>query len=275
MTWTITEDLGRYLDAAGAFLHADPARNTVLLTVAESLRVMGTGAYGSAARFGWWRDDSGVRGVFQHTPPHAVFLSAMPLEAARALAAELAGSGVSGVNGSPGTVETFTGAWESRGEVAMRQRLYRLEGLIPPEPSPAGTSRVATSKDLDLVLAWFQGFQEEAHGAGAANPSLVSDKIEDGGVMLWESEGAPVSMAARTRILAGMARVAPVYTPPGARRRGYGAAATYALTKSAMDSGAREVVLFTDLANPTSNGVYQRLGFAPAEDRVAVAFPGG
>jgi hypothetical protein len=83
MDWTITEDLERYLDEAGEFLRADPVGNTVLLSVAETLRMRGGDAYGNAARFGWWRDESGVRGAFQQTSPHPVFLSSMP-EPARA-----------------------------------------------------------------------------------------------------------------------------------------------------------------------------------------------
>jgi predicted GNAT family acetyltransferase len=63
-----------------------------------------------------------------------------------------------------------------------------------------------------------------------------------------------------------------VYTPSEHRRRGYGAAVTAAATRDAQDAGASEVVLFTDLANPTSNGVYLRLGYHPVEDRVMLAF---
>jgi hypothetical protein len=40
----------------------------------------------------------------------------------------------------------------------------------------------------------------------------------------------------------------------------------------ALDTGAVDVVLFTDLANPTSNALYQRLGYRPVEDRAVVEF---
>ncbi|MCQ0020489.1 GNAT family N-acetyltransferase [Actinomadura madurae] len=79
-------------------------------------------------------------------------------------------------------------------------------------------------------------------------------------------------MAGRTPAVGGMARVAPVYTPAGHRRRGYGAAVTAAATRDAQDAGAADVVLFTDLGNPTSNSVYRRLGYRPVEDRVVLAF---
>ncbi|MEV4678910.1 GNAT family N-acetyltransferase, partial [Actinomadura sp. NPDC049382] len=69
-----------------------------------------------------------------------------------------------------------------------------------------------------------------------------------------------------------VARIAPVYTPDEHRRRGYGAAVTAAATRAALDVGAEDVVLFTDLANPTSNGVYRRIGYRPVEDRVVLSF---
>jgi hypothetical protein len=34
----------------------------------------------------------------------------------------------------------------------------------------------------------------------------------------------------------------------------------------------RAVVLYTDLANPTSNALYERLGYVPVEDRVVLSF---
>jgi predicted GNAT family acetyltransferase len=77
-----------------------------------------------------------------------------------------------------------------------------------------------------------------------------------------------VSLAGVTRPAAGQVRVGPVYTPPEHRGRGFGAAVTAAVTASALAAGVAEVLLFTDLANPTSNALYARLGFVPLADRV-------
>ena len=88
--------------------------------------------------------------------------------------------------------------------------------------------------------------------------------------------GVPVSVAGLTRAVAGMVRVGPVYTPPELRGRGYAGAVTAAVSQAALEAGLREVVLYTDLANPTSNALYQRLGYRPVEDRVLFSFaPGG
>ncbi|MEU5475584.1 GNAT family N-acetyltransferase [Streptomyces lydicus] len=100
----------------------------------------------------------------------------------------------------------------------------------------------------------------------------LDDRIADGRCLLWEAGGRPVSMAGITRTLVGTARVAPVYTPPELRGRGYAGAVTAAVSQAAKDSGAQEVLLFTDLANPTSNALYRRLGYRPVEDYLVLTF---
>jgi predicted GNAT family acetyltransferase len=78
-------------------------------------------------------------------------------------------------------------------------------------------------------------------------------------------------MAGISLQIAGSARVAPVYTPPEHRGRGYAAAVTAEVSAAARRAGADEVLLFTDLANPTSNGVYTRIGYRPVSDRLVVS----
>lgn len=90
-------------------------------------------------------------------------------------------------------------------------------------------------------------------------------------MLLWEDAGTPVSMAGFFRAIGSVSRVGPVYTPPQLRGRGYAAGVTHAVSEAAYAAGASEVLLFTDLANPTSNGIYRRLGYTPVEDRVEVA----
>ena len=43
-----------------------------------------------------------------------------------------------------------------------------------------------------------------------------------------------------------------------------------ALSQKELDGGARFCVLYTDLRNPTSNGIYPRVGYRPLCDVVAV-----
>ena len=101
---------------------------------------------------------------------------------------------------------------------------------------------------------------------------MVDDQLSYRGYTLWERDGQPVSLAGLTRQVAGQVRVGPVYTPPGHRGRGYGGAVTWTVSQAARDAGAGQVLLFTDLANPTSNALYQRLGYQPVADRLVLAF---
>jgi predicted GNAT family acetyltransferase len=140
------------------------------------------------------------------------------------------------------------------------------------DPFPPGQARLASPADRGLLIAWSEAFHEEAqigdHNVGA----MVDDRLSYQGYTLWEQAGQPVSLAGLTRRVAGQVRVGPVYTPRQHRGRGYGGAATWTVSQAARDAGVSQVLLFTDLANPTSNALYQRLGYQPVADRLVLAF---
>ncbi|MGV9882371.1 GNAT family N-acetyltransferase [Streptomyces sp. NPDC003006] len=274
--WQLTGDLDRFLVRAEEFLHSAPALHTALLTVTDTLRVTGLHAYGEGAPlFGTYADEAGrVQGAFVRTPPHRLALSPVTPEAADALARQLADvtPDLPGIAADRDTAEAFGQAWEKHaGATATRgyrQRLYRLGALTPPEPTPPGRARVADGGDRALLARWHREFGEAVGEPPAMDSGdWVSARLAYGGVTLWETpDGTPAAMAGATRRVAGQVRVAPVYTPADLRGRGYGGAATVAVTRAALDAGADEVLLFTDLANPTSNGLYQRIGYLPVRD---------
>jgi RimJ/RimL family protein N-acetyltransferase len=300
MVWSITAAVEDFLAEAGEFLRAEPARNSVVLTVTENLRVkaacaqpvagppqdgqhiLGRGPGPDRPLLGWWRPDASpdlVAGAFLHTPEFPVFLTHLSRRAATELAAELDTTGrlVLGINAEEESGEAFASAWRhrrgARAEVHHRMRLFRLGELVWPDPPPEGSARRATEPDRDLLTEWLDGFTREVgdpptqdHGAA------VDERLSYGGMTVWDVGGAPASIAGITRTVAGMVRVGPVYTPPALRRRGYAGAATAAVSRAALDAGTREVVLYTDLANHTSNALYQRLGYRPVEDRVVMSF---
>ena len=182
-----------------------------------------------------------------------------------------------GVNGAEEDVQEFATAWTAgttlRARTVWRQRLYRLGTLRPPDPAPPGRARRAAPPDVELAVRWYEAFQTDTGTHGGDLETMVRERIGGERLWLWEDPaGAPVSLAARTAPAAGVARVAPVYTPPESRRRGYGAAVTAACTADALANGVQEVVLFTDLDNPTSNAIYQAIGFEPLADRLVVRF---
>jgi predicted GNAT family acetyltransferase len=152
-------------------------------------------------------------------------------------------------------------------------RLYRLGELIPPQPPPSGAARLASSGDAGLLVDWFIAFVRDTglHEAGDQT-AAVADYLSYGRLTLWEDGGTPVSMAGLSRQVAGMARIAHVYTPAEIRDRGYGSALTSQVSRAVLAAGAAEVLLYTDLANPVSNSIYQRIGYAPVEDRIVVSW---
>jgi len=252
-------------------LARDPAGQTVALTVIQAVRT-GHRFSDQPMLFGWY-DDGEVRGAVSLTPPFELLLAVVPDDTIDALAAALRETGLPGINGEPATAERFVAAWQpERAEVAFEMRLYRLGELQSPAPPP-GRARAGEAADVDLAARWLAAFEDDAGVKRTNVEAAARERIDDGRLWLWEDDaGTPVSLAARTATAAGVARIAPVYTPADQRRRGYGAAVTAACTADALARGADEVVLFTDLANPTSNSIYQSIGFRPIGDRRVVRF---
>ncbi|MEU4279095.1 GNAT family N-acetyltransferase [Streptomyces tanashiensis] len=180
------------------------------------------------------------------------------------------------MRGETAAVEAYAEATGRPWAPTVRMRLFRLGELTPPDPAPAGRGRVATEADVPLVAAWTTEFAEAIGDEPAEDyTGFVTERISEGRLWLWEGpDGRPVSMAAVSRTIEGQARVHLVYTPPAERGRGYAAGVTEAVSRAALDGGVAQVLLFTDLSNPTSNALYQRLGYRPVTDHLGVAFTG-
>ena len=133
----------------------------------------------------------------------------------------------------------------------------------------------ATTGDAELLRRVVRSTSARRHSAARAGPSFAPRQIERGLAIgtcwLWTVDGAAVSFAYRHATVNGVARIGPVYTPPALARRGYGSAVTAAAAREILDEGAVPC-LFTDLANPTSNRIYQALGFRPSSTGAAVRF---
>ncbi|MEW1903365.1 GNAT family N-acetyltransferase [Streptomyces sp. NPDC086147] len=269
MTWHFTEDPAVFRAAAGALLSAEPARNTGLLARVDT-----------AGRLGWWTGPDGrVTGVLAVAAPGEPTFGTVTPEAARALASspDLPGNGGPVVvRGETAAVEAFAEAIGRPWTPTVRMRLFRLGTLTPPDPAPAGRARVGTAADVPLAAAWAREFVRdigEEPGKDCTGP--VTERISGGRLLLWEgADGRPVSMACFSPVTEGQSRVHLVYTPPAVRGRGYAAGVTAAVSRAARDAGAARVLLFTDLANPTSNALYRRLGYRPVTDHLTAEVTG-
>ncbi|MGW0485103.1 GNAT family N-acetyltransferase [Nonomuraea sp. NPDC003214] len=264
--WTITTDVEAYAREAEPFLLTDPVGNTVLLTVLADLR---QGMPADGARFGWWTDGGQVRGAAFHTPPRPVCLGLMPAEAVPPLVEALGGD-IPEVVGPLELTRAVARALGRTGDV-LAERLYRLGTLTT--PGVPGAGRLATGADLPVLIAWTQAFFAEVRlNAGEDLVTHTARRLAARELFLWEDDGAPVSLAALSPAAGGVCRIGPVYTPPSRRRRGYGAAVTAFASRTGLAERCDQVVLFTDLANPTSNAIYRSIGFEPVSDYAQVTF---
>ncbi len=175
-----------------------------------------------------------------------------------------------GVLGPSLVAEKFAGVWTKVAGVSckqgMRQRIYELRQVIHPE-SNRGALRLATKNDFDLIAPWIFAFTQEALSSGemAEARESATNKINERNIYLWE-DGQPVSMAAQSRPTATGIAVNMVYTPPELRRRGYASACVAALSQVLLDAGWKFCCPYTDLSNPTSNHIYQQIGYTPVGD---------
>lgn len=134
---------------------------------------------------------------------------------------------------------------------------------------------MAQEADLPIITPWAAAFFQEAHLTDPSDPRQVArDKVGQGSVFLWD-EGRPVSMAAWAGRTARGVRINFVYTPPEYRKRGYASACVADLTQCLLDEGQAFCCLYTDLANPTSNRIYQAIGYRSVCDMSDFHFEAG
>jgi uncharacterized protein len=166
----------------------------------------------------------------------------------------------------------FAQLWSERTgkpfNLAMSQRIYELRRVDPPAGVP-GRLRPALAEDLALLADWVYNFNVDA-GLPLLDSveawGLAERRVDAGDVFIWEDEGRQVSMAAKSRPTSHGITVSLVYTPPELRNRGYASACVAALSQQLLDAGWEFCTLYTDLANPTSNSIYQRIGYRPVCD---------
>ncbi|WP_077193170.1 GNAT family N-acetyltransferase [Streptomyces lydicus] len=280
--WYLTDGVDDFLARAGDFLCSRPGPHVMQLTWAERVRTRGAGAFGTEAPvFGVLEQAGEVRATFYLLPPRALGLSPLSSEQAGSLAARLAalGHSLTSVSADADTATAFAGAWQRHTGATpelrdTRLRLYRLGTLTPPEPLPAGRSRVLGEQDLEQVMFWCGEF---AKAVGEAVPldagSWAATRFADKRYTFWETpDGTPVSIAGRNPMVGGQIQVDIVYTPAHLRGCGYAGGVTAEVSRAALAAGARDVVLFANLSNPTSNALYQRLGYRTLTDWAAYDF---
>ncbi|MFG2675845.1 GNAT family N-acetyltransferase [Streptomyces sp. NPDC048445] len=282
--WQLTEDVEDFLARAGNFLRSRPVLHNTPLTDIEKLRTCGAKAHGGQATvFGRLEAGGEIRAIFYRAPNGRLTLTPLSATQIVTLVGHLAGLGhyPSSVIADHDTAVAFAEAWRQRTGAATasfwRTHLYRLGTLTAPQPQPQGRGRRVGEEEQEHVVRWCREFcvgaAESASVAAIDAGSWVSTRFADKDFTFWEtSGGVPVSMAGSTPTVGGMVRVDPVYTPAHLRGRGYAGAVTVEVSRAALAAGATDIVLFADPTNPTSNALYQRIGYVHVVDFTGYKF---
>jgi predicted GNAT family acetyltransferase len=274
------DDAAAFQVRAAPVIERAPADCSILATVVDQAA---NGAPVADGRYYLIGDGSAPVSAAIHTPPYHLLVTPVAEDVrpdwAKALAGHLraAGRAPAGVTGPTREAEAFVAEWQSL--TGLVGRVTMSEGLFEMREPPAATgvrggARRATEDDIDLLARWFADFDAEAH---------VDEVVEDAGVragrrlrrgrlLFWVDGGSPVSLAGLSVPVFGVSRIGPVYTPPEFRRHGYASALTAEATRMGLAQGSGPVVLYTDLANPTSNKIYQAIGYRPVNEAVMYGF---
>ncbi len=215
------------------------------------------------------------------TPPRNLLLASanqdVPADAISMLAQHMAESGIlpPGVVAERALAERFARAFSEvsgkKAEIAARQRLYRLDRV---EDVPVvGELRLSSLRDMHYLPFWMKAFTDECfHEIAPLDEASARWCVDQGTMYILEDGGQPVSMAGSSRQMPHGRAVGPVYTPPYLRGKGYATACVALLSRLILEKGNDYCALFTDLENPISNSIYQKIGYYPICDFREIKF---
>ncbi|MEM7373974.1 MAG: GNAT family N-acetyltransferase [Bacteroidota bacterium] len=207
------------------------------------------------------------------TPPHNLVLSPMPAAMVQPFARLLHQKGISfpGIVGPESEVKAFAAMWEDLSghptRIEFAQMIYRLNAVHPISVS-SGEFRIARIKELETVAKFFQDFsevalpeREKAIRTLDIHREKAAKRIDKGEIFLWHDQGDIVSMAGISAPTTNGVRINAVYTPKELRGKGYASSNVAALSQHQLDNGKQFCFLYTDATNPTSNKIYQHIGY--------------
>lgn len=229
-------------------------------------------------------DDKGIQLTAIMTPPHNITLYAtdniINTEAISCLIDELKNHEIPGVTTEKNLAEYFAKEYTTRKgltfKTSMSQRIYELTA-VNPDIKQFGTVRLLDEKDMHFFPYWLEAFNS-ANIYGKTEMFIPQDaksylyRLSTKKLYVLEDNGIPVSMAGYTREMQTAIGVAFVYTPPYYRGKGYATSCVAKISQIALDKGFTKCVLYTDLLNPTSNSIYQKIGYVPICDSLMLEF---
>ncbi len=264
-------DAKEFLAITEVFRSQNPIGTGLMTSIVDSI-AYGNRVYDSCSL--WVAMDSGnVVGLAIRTAPYGYVVVPMSRQACQVLARAIveADPDFPNVAGNRQSVEDFfASSGKVRGETEG-ELIYKLRYLRAPEP--LGSIRKASMKDFDLLREWMQAFIDETGIVEFDTDNFVRLSIERGGYFLLSVNDEDVSFGGHSTILESttgkLGRIGPIFTPNHFRKRGFASVLTAHIAQLMLDQGA-VVTLYTQATNPTSNKIYQDLGFELFDENLRI-----
>jgi predicted GNAT family acetyltransferase len=262
-----------FMDVAGDFLEAREAEHNLIFGICSTIQA-DPSQFDAPPYLADVVHGDRVVGAAIRTPQWRLILSLMDHPGAvHRLVDDLAGEDLPGVVGPAESSGAFAEAWaratEVRARLARHERSFRLRSVKAPRPAPGDMVRAKPSH-RSVMIDWLRAFKDEALPGG---PDQDWERMADRNIagrgrqiFFWVDGGGPVSLTGVGGLTPHGIRVGPVYTPPELRGRGYASNLVARVSQLQLDAGRDFVFLFTDLANPTANRIYQAIGYEPVND---------
>lgn len=264
----------QFLEQATPLLYRDEATNSLMLGICENIARLRKTLPSTPLLVRVLQGDRTVTAAVQTSTRNVVLTHARD-EELNLLARHMRNIGANfpGVVGPAREAETFATIWSDlagkKVELAMRQRIYKIEHVRLPDT--AGHLQLAEADDSELIAEWMVAFAEESLPLHEQKPIAerrpdAARVIENRSAYFWMFDNKPVAMAHISRRTQHGASLNAVYTPRHLRKNGFASAVVAHLSQATLDAGKQFCVLYTDLANPTSNKIYQDIGYQEVSD---------
>lgn len=285
MEFKIYKDLEAYTKKVKKFLEQEEVVNNLPLGILKNLakpKEAQTQLYDDEPLLALVEDEKEPILILLMTPPYNLYVYGVgnKLEEASHYAIDqLIANKVNlpGVVGPKDVADLFTNIWVKKTgvtpQIGMDQRIYQLKE-VKIEQKTTGLLRPAEKADISLLTDWIHEFTKVTLGA-LPNDECVrraNKMVEQGTAYVWQVGDEVVSMVSKTRPTENGITVSFVFTPPNHQRNGYATASVAAFSQLLLDEGYKYCTLYTDLANPTSNSIYMKIGYEPIRDSIMYEF---
>lgn len=273
------DNIYEFYDKTYPFLIKYEAENNLPLAILISLK-RNKDHYGKEAPLLFSLiDKKKIELIALKTPPHDLIISYTDnLDAISILVDELyeRGEKLPGVLSFKAAADMFAKLWceknNLKNNLFRKERVYQLN-QVSEDCLGNRIFSMASKTHQALVLKWAEEMIKEAlinynDNDVQRTKRRFTDEFDQNksSFYILFDNNEPVSIARRAGKTPNGNFVNLVYTPPSLRRRGYATECVAKLSKLILEEGNKYCFLFTDLSNPTSNSIYQKIGYRPVID---------